>query len=111
MKKEFTKEQLIEQVSDLDEIRQELQGICAWLDRIISERNDENARRDILAPLEIVTSREHMWISYDSNLEDLIEKIRDEINDLDERAQDGGDPEEGMHEDDVDEWARINTAA
>ena len=109
--KTFTKDELIEQVSDLDSIREELQGICAWLDRIITERDDDNARRELLAPLEIVASREHMWITYDSNLEDFIEKIRDEINGLDEQEQDGGDPEEGMHEDDIDEWARINSAA
>lgn len=85
-------DELKEYAEELREMQQELLERGRRLREILTATNDQYHIAYLLSRLEILTSREdHMWVSNDANLDDVIEKLEREAE---EAAENEADEEE-----------------
>jgi chromosome segregation ATPase len=77
-------DQLEYNISQLKDIQQRLAGCSDELKSLNNDFDDEQFRRTVIAQLDILTSKEHDWLSRGYNLDDKIEELEENIQDLKE---------------------------
>lgn len=91
-------------IDNLRDLNEELAGIVTEISNICDRVGDENARRYLIAPLEIIVEQGG-WLSHDLTLPQWIDRLENRVNEIDPSDSSVGDfyDDDGYEEIDDDD--------
>ena len=87
MKAQMSKQELVDLVKEAQE---KLLEVIELLDGYVKETDDGNASAYIVDHLSIIASRDHGFCSSDLNLDDIVDRIENELEDDEDDENDEG---------------------